>query len=229
MLVRHVIESACWSVDDDAAAQNFLDWALVCKAVFFAAKTRLDIDNPFANAFPGDHYRLLSGLLSALDDSSALNSIVDIGTHYGTGTRVMLDYAPNAKVTTFDVTSWGEFSTTYLKDSDFADNGGRLTQYLENLQHQDTFNRHKNLLLNADFIMCDGPKDGSFERSFISKLSTLSFPKKPRFLLLDDIRFTSEMPLWRQIQSPKIDLTSFGHFSGTGLVNISNGLVLADV
>jgi hypothetical protein len=228
MLVRHVIESACWSVDDDEAAQNFLDWSLVCKAVFFAAKTRLDIDNPFANAFPGDHYRLLSGLLSALDDSSALNSIVDIGTHYGTGTRVMLDYAPNAKVTTFDVTSWGEFPTTYLKDSDFADNGGRLTQYLENLQHQDTFNRHKDLLINADFIMCDGPKDGSFERSFLNKLSALSFPSKPRFLLLDDIRFTSEMPLWRQIQSPKIDLTSFGHFSGTGLVNISNGLVLAD-
>ena len=25
------------------------------------------------------------------------------------------------------------------------------------------------------------------------------------------------------IDSPKVDLTSFGHFSGTGLVNISEG------
>lgn len=227
MLVRHVIESACWSVDDDAAAQSFSDWALVCRAVFFAANTRLDIDNPFANAFPGDHYRLLSGLLSALNDKSAITSIVDIGTHYGTGTRVMLDYAPEAKVTTFDVTAWDKFPTTFLQESDFVSNGGRLTQYLENLQHTDVFNKHKELLINADFIMCDGPKDGVFEESFISKLASLSFPNKPRFLLLDDIRFTTEMPLWRRIQSPKIDLTSFGHFSGTGLVNISNGLVLA--
>ena len=228
MLVRHVIESACWSVDDDAAAQSFSDWALVCKAVFFAANTRLGIDNPFANAFPGDHYRLLSGLLSVLDNSSGLSSIVDIGTHYGTGTRVMLDYAPKAEVTTFDVTAWGQFPTTYLTKSDFTSNGGRLTQCLENLQHEDTFNKHRELLANADFIMCDGPKDGSFEKSFISKLAAISFPIKPRFLLLDDIRFTSEMLLWRHIQSPKIDLTSFGHFSGTGLVDISNGLVLAN-
>jgi hypothetical protein len=228
MLVRHVIESACWSVDDDTAAQSFSDWALVCRAVFFAANTRLDIDNPFANAFPGDHYRLLSGLLSALNDKSSINSIVDIGTHYGTGTRVMLDYAPEAKVTTFDVTAWDKFPTTFLQESDFVSNGGRLTQYLENLQHTDVFNKHKELLINADFIMCDGPKDGVFEESFISKLASLSFPNKPRFLLLDDIRFTTEMPLWRRIQSPKIDLTSFGHFSGTGLVNISNGLVLAN-
>lgn len=227
MMIRHVIESACWSVDDDAAAQNFSDWALVARAVFFAAKTHLDIDNPFANAFPGDHYRLLSGLLSVLDNDFGLDSIVDIGTHYGTGTRVMLDHAPKAKVTTFDVTAWDAFPTTFLDDADFSHNGGRLIQVLENLQHEDVFNKHKELLMNADFIMCDGPKDGSFERNFVSKLSTLSFPTKPRFLLLDDIRFMSEMPLWRQIQSPKIDLTSFGHFSGTGLVNISDGLVLA--
>lgn len=228
MLVRHVIESACWSVDDDAAAQSFSDWVLVCKAVFFAAKTRLDIDNPFANAFPGDHYRLLSGLLSALDDDSSLNCIVDIGTHYGTGTRVMLDHAPLAEVHTFDVTPWDKFPTTYLTKADFTEHGGRLTQHIENLMYTDVFDRHSELLNNADFIMCDGPKDGVFERSFLQKLSSLTFSHKPRFLLLDDIRFTSEMLLWRQIQSPKVDLTSFGHFSGTGLVNISEGLKLAE-
>lgn len=228
MLVRHVIESSCWSVDDDPAAQSFSDWSLVCKAVFFAANTTLDIANPFANAFPGDHYRLLSGLLSVLDDKGTLNSIVDIGTHYGTGTRVMLDYAPKAKVATFDVTPWSQFPTTYLKESDFEEQGGRLTQHIENLMHTDVFNRHSELLINADFIMCDGPKDGTFERAFIKKLASLQFTNKPRFLLLDDIRFATEMLLWRQIQSPKIDLTSFGHFSGTGLVNISEGLKLSE-
>ena len=80
--------------------------------------------------------------------------------------------------------------------------------------------------MNADFIMCDGPKDGIFEKRFYSLLSTLNFPVKDRWLFLDDIRFPSEMPSWRLICSPKIDLTSFGHFSGTGLVNISNGFDL---
>jgi len=28
---------------------------------------------------------------------------------------------------------------------------------------------------------------------------------------------------WRSIRSPKFDATSFGHFSGTGVVDISNG------
>ena len=228
MLVRHVVESACWSVDDDQAAQSFDQWLLVCKAVLYASKVHLDINNPFANAFPGDHYRLLAGLLTVLDNDNGLSSIVDVGTHYGTGTRVMLDFAPEANITTFDVTAWNEFPTSFLNESDFTSGGGRLTQYLENLQHDDVFNRHKQLLTDADFIMCDGPKDGSFEREFLTKLSTLSFPSKLRFLLLDDIRFSTEMLLWRQIQSPKVDLTSFGHFSGTGLVDISNGLVLAE-
>lgn len=229
MLVRHVIQSACWSTDDDEAAQKFSDWRLVCRAIFLASNTRLDIDNPFANAFPGDHYRLLSGLLSALSEEGTLNSIVDVGTHYGTGTRVMLDYAPKAKVDTFDLTAWDQFETTYLNKSDFAENGGRLTQHLDNLMFSDVFEKHSQLLINSDFIMCDGPKDGVFEAVFLAKLSTLPFTKKPRFLFLDDIRFLSELPLWRKILSPKIDLTSFGHFSGTGLVNISEGLKLAEI
>ena len=228
MLVRHVIDSACWSVDDDPAAQKFDNWLLVCKAVLYASEVKLDIDNPFANAFPGDHYRLLSGLLTVLDNEYGLKSIVDVGTHFGTGTRVMLDFAPAADIATFDVTSWQDFPTTFLSSSDFSVNGGRLVQHLDNLQEDAAFNKHKELIVNADFIMCDGPKDGVFEREFLTKLSKTNFKNKPRFLLLDDIRFSTEMPLWRQIQSPKVDLTSFGHFSGTGLVDISQGLVLVD-
>lgn len=227
MLVRHVVESSCWSVDDDQAAQSFDHWPLVCEAILQASKTRLDIANPFVNAFPGDHYRLLSGLLTVLDSQYSLNSIIDIGTHYGTGTRVMLDFAPKASVTTFDLTSWDSYLTTFLKPSDFACSGGRLTQHLENLQEDDVFNKHQELFTDADFIMCDGPKDGEFERKFLNKLSSIKFTDKPRFLLLDDIRFSTEMLLWRQIQSPKADLTSVGHFSGTGLVDVSKGLLLA--
>ena len=220
--VRHPIESACWSVDDDPAAQSFADWDYVSKAVQTAAKCRIDCSNPFANAFPGDHYRILAGLIFNLDRSSGPLSIVDIGTHYGTSARVMLDYSPDTdKVVTFDVAPWRDYETTYLTEEDFA--SGRLTQAVKDLQEPQTFASFAKLLCEADFIMCDGPKDGVFERKFYTLLSTLDFPKKPRWLLLDDIRFPSEMVSWRTIDSPKVDLTSFGHFSGTGLVNISEG------
>jgi len=76
-------------------------------------------------------------------------------------------------------------------------------------------------LTEADFIMCDGPKDSKFENKFYTLLSTLNFSEKSRWLFLDDIRFMSEIGNWRSVESPKIDLTSFGHFSGSGLVDIS--------
>lgn len=226
MLVDHAVESACWSVHDDPAAQAFSHWDLVCEAVLFASKLHLEIDSPYANAFPGDHYRLLAGLLACLDKRSSVQSIVDIGTHFGTGTRVMLDYAPKAAVHTFDILPYTAYPRTYLRGDDFVSEGGRLTQYLNDLSQDDVFKKCELLFIDADFIMCDGPKDGQFERAFITKLASLPFTKKPRFLFLDDIRFPGEMPLWRKIQSPKADLVSFGHFTGSGLVDISEGLVL---
>ena len=223
--VRHRIPSECWSVDDDAAVQNFDDWDFVLKAVNTASKCRIDCSNPFANAFPGDHYRLLAGLVYNLDRSNGPLTLIDIGTHMGTSARTMLDYsAPEDKVITFDIDHWQSYATTYLKEEDFEE---RLTQHLVDLKESANFNEFSETLMNADFIMCDGPKDGIFEKRFYSLLSTLNFPVKDRWLFLDDIRFPSEMPSWRLICSPKIDLTSFGHFSGTGLVNISNGFDLS--
>ena len=219
--VRQVIESRCLSQDDDKAVQSFDEYGLICQAITVAAGTDLSyIDNPFANAFPGDHYRLLAGLMTVLRPKR----IIDIGTHYGTGTRVMLDFAPKAKVDTFDVLQWSSFDTTYLQTEDFVGNGGNLTQHISDLSDEKEFKKFSALLGQADFIMCDGPKDGKFEEKFYSLLSGINMEYKTRWLFLDDIRFLSELISWRRIQNKKIDLTSFGHFSGTGLVDICEGL-----
>ena len=218
--VRHVVNSKLLSIDDDPAAQVFDEYGLICQALTVAAGTDLSyIDNPFVNAFPGDHYRLLAGLLTSLRP----RSIVDIGTHMGTGTRVMLDYAPKARIDTFDLTPWDEFEKTFLTEADFVENGGQVKQHLVDLSDSDEFVKFSALLQQADFIMVDACKDGVFEEKFYSLLSTLNMENKTRYMLLDDIRFTSELLSWRRIESPKIDLTSFGHFTGTGLVDISDG------
>ena len=41
--------------------------------------------------------------------------------------------------------------------------------------------------------------------------------------ILDDIQLINMIDFWRSIRSPKFDATSFGHFSTTGVLDISNG------
>ena len=74
----------------------------------------------------------------------------------------------------------------------------------------------------ADIIFVDGPKDGRFEQVFLDRLAELHLPKCP-LLILDDIRLWNMLAIWRDIRRPKLDLTSFGHWSGTGIVEWSGG------
>jgi hypothetical protein len=39
-----------------------------------------------------------------------------------------------------------------------------------------------------------------------------------QLVVIDDIRVLTMVQLWRQLPNPRLDLTSFGHFSGTGLL-----------
>jgi hypothetical protein len=64
-------------------------------------------------------------------------------------------------------------------------------------------------------ILIDGPKDGVFEPAFLSKL--LPVLRAGQVLVLDDIRKLQMLQTWRDISLPKLDVTSLGHWSGTGL------------
>ena len=59
------------------------------------------------------------------------------------------------------------------------------------------------------------PKDGKVEPALFDNFATIGL-KEGAVLVLDDIRMLVMLPLWRRIALPKIDLTSFGHWSGTG-------------
>jgi len=64
----------------------------------------------------------------------------------------------------------------------------------------------------------DGPKDGFFERQFLKHLSEIDTAAH-KLLVFDDIRTWNMLAIWREISFPKLDLTSFGHWTGTGLVD----------
>lgn len=221
MCARHVIPSSFSSLDDDLATQIFSDYEYVTQAIWFASTAPIIPDFEFANVFPGEHYRLLAGLV-ALHKPKLL---IDIGTYRGCSARVMLDYSGDtSRVATYDLIDYKGFDWTVLKEEDFE--SGRLEQHLVNLIEPDIFEAHKDALSNADFIMLDGPKDGHFEERFLHLLKTVEFSDKPRWLFIDDIRFDNMQDLWRSIKSPKLDVSSFGHFSGTGLVNIQEGFLI---
>ncbi len=207
------------SLVDDPASQTHPELAWILRAVANAASLRLT-DAPFFNVFPGEHYRLLAGMILELQPELVL----EIGTYTGMSARVICDYGPaNCSIHTFDQLAWDGFES-YLKPDDFK--GQHLQQHLDNLANSEVFNRYFPLLDQAQLIFCDAPKDGIFEPAFLSLLAAANLSQRPRWLLLDDICLLPMVECWRSISSPKLDLTSFGHWSGTGLVDISLGLHL---
>jgi len=143
-------------------------------------------------------------------------TIVEIGTETGLSALCLRKYLPaEGTVTTFDLVPWDQFTNTCFKPEDFAD--GRLKQELADLADPDRFREHAPLLKQADFIFADGPKDGKFEPAFAALLDTVRF-ERPPVVLFDDIRDHHMLGFWRDLPKPKLDLSSFGHWTGTGLV-----------
>ncbi len=216
------------SQDDDLASQQMIGDPLVLKAIAASIANPIACtvgrpDSCFYNVFPGEHYRFLQGLVQEL----APRSVVEIGTYTGMSARVILDAASlDFQLHTYDLLPWSDFSS-HLTDADFE--SGRLQQHLDDLSIPSCFEAHLQRLNDAELIFCDGPKDGMFEYRFLRLLAGLELSYRRRYLVLDDIRFVNMLALWRSIESPKLDLTSFGHWSGTGLVDLSAGLKLRDL
>ena len=217
---RHFEKSIISSLDDDPATPNdfLLDTAI--SAVQEARRLSLNdlvdrMKKPphYPNVWPGEHYKLLAGLVTVLRPKL----VVEVGTYTGLSALTIFRHLPaNGSLVTFDLQPWNQFSETVLCQEDFADS--RLIQKLGDLGQQSTFNRHKDLLANAELIFLDGPKDSSFEQRFLDMLEQL--PTAPNLvLMLDDIRVWNMLKIWRNICKPKLDLTSFGHWSGTGLIH----------
>ena len=78
--------------------------------------------------------------------------------------------------------------------------------------------RHRALLAVADVVFVDALKDGVMEARLFKQLETVKFVGAP-IVVFDDIRFLSMLSFWRSITRPKLEgLTSFGRWTGTGLV-----------
>jgi hypothetical protein len=127
----------------------------------------------------------------------------------------MKQYLPaDGTISTFDVKDRRSEPEWVLRDGDFA--SGQIEYHIGNLADWPTVERHRELLESADFLFIDGPKDHVTEFKFIENFHRLAFANKP-ILFFDDTRLWSMLKFWRTLALPKLDLTSFGHWSGTGI------------
>lgn len=170
-------------------------------------KTAVD----YISIYPGEHYKLLAAIISIVQPKT----VIELGTHLGYSSLCMKKFMPaDGTIYTFDVIPWNGFPDTILKETDF-DN--RLIQYLDDTTNVAQFNKHRELFASADIIFMDALKDGVQEYQFLKHFSTVNFARKCLFVF-DDIRLWNMLDIWFHMDKPKLDLTSFGHWSGTGLV-----------
>ena len=217
---RHIEYSTISSADDNPGKPNDYLFDAALKSVQRARKismaavsARMTETPRYPDVWPGEHYQLLGGMIAELQPAS----VIEIGTFTGLSALAMREYLPSgSKLTTFDILPWQSIPGTSLKPEDFA--SGNLAQILGDVADSGVMDKHADLFRNADLFFVDGPKDGVFEHRFLRQLSRIGLPKEP-LLVFDDIRVWNMLAIWRGITKPKLDLTSFGHWSGTGLVH----------
>ncbi len=171
-------------------------------------------ERQWVRQWPGEHYRLLSAFARTTKPSL----IVEVGTYTGMGTLALADGAGAAPVITYDVVAWDGFPNTLLRAEDF--DGSRIEQRLGDLSDDDYFAQQRETLLAADLVFVDGPKDGRFESIFYPHLLALLDGHR-HVVLADDIHFLNMIQLWMELPVEKLDISSFGHWSGTGLMRTS--------
>lgn len=218
---RHKEYTILASLDDDKAHPSDYLVDVSLRAAMEAGKIRLDNIvqrfkhfpvHPNPNEWPGDHYRLLAAFVKVLDPAT----VIEIGTSLGTGTLALSEFMkPSGRVVTFDVVKWDDIKNSLFNQEDFIQ--GKIIQYTDDVSSPASYEKHRRLFEKAELIFVDAKKDGIMEKKFIEHFNTTDFVNTP-IIIFDDIKHWPMLKIWRDIPYPKLDLTSLGHFTGTGIV-----------
>jgi predicted O-methyltransferase YrrM len=190
-----------------AAARRALDVDLSA-----VANGLSDEEARFLGLWPGEHYRLLAALV----DVTNARQVVEIGTFRGLGSAAIAASMQAGRFVTYDVIPISEFDSPCFPQ---ARTIASVEQRIGDLSDVDFFMTQKDVLRDSDIIFIDGPKDGRFEQEF-TDLLIRHVRGSGTLLVYDDIRFPKMVGFWRRLPLPKLDITSFGHYTGTGLVRL---------
>jgi predicted O-methyltransferase YrrM len=153
---------------------------------------------------PGEeHYKLLSTISNSLSNAK----ILDIGTYIG---HNAVAFAGNLSNTVY---SFDNADYVYGK----CRKKQNVRYYVYDLMNEDNRDHNKNLILQSDVILVDiNPHDGIIEKEFYEWLKINSYRG---LVIWDDIYLNNDMiQFWNSIPNDnKLDLTSIGHKTGTGI------------
>jgi predicted O-methyltransferase YrrM len=188
--------------------------ALVPRIVHRQLDARATTGPRWYETFPGEHYHLLTALSAIVEPAV----IWEFGTDTGMSALALCEGYAAAQIFTVDVDAWHTRHQTLLRCEDFAGASGTITQLVADMTSPALFAEFGECMAEAEIIFVDGPKDGRTEKRFLELLATVPFHRHP-LVIFDDTRVLNMVDVWRGIHRPKMDLTSFGHFTGTGIVD----------
>lgn len=152
-----------------------------------------------------EHYRLLAYLSSQCNDGDI---IYDIGTYLGYSALAMA-HNPKVHVVTYDLVD--NFKTNEVTAQDVKN----ITFKIGNCLHPSDMQE----IAKAPLVLLDvDPHDGIQEPHIFRALENAGFKG---ILLLDDIHLNYHMRSfwdWIPTKYKKVDISRYGHHSGTGLV-----------
>jgi len=197
--------------DVNTAAHPYFDWH---RNAMFLSKDR-------------EHYRLLAYLALCTLRSDPSSVVLDIGTYIGMSAAVMgLARSAFTSSSTNDVDGIGAVISYDIVDhfrfprltgspcaKDIPASLAKIEFVIGNVLER--LDDHV-LKGHARLIVLDTDHDGVFEGAIYGALTTLGYRG---LLVLDDIHLNQRMKdFWGSIKHKKVDATSVGHWSGTGVV-----------
>lgn len=151
----------------------------------------------FVSMSSKEHYRLLTYLSSLFNGET----FTDVGTLKGCS-ALALSTNKNNKVFSFNIVNQLDL--------------GILPENVEFIIDDCINGKYDEVLLKSKIILLDTYHDGGYELQFLNHLKTIGYVG---ILLLDDIHLNKEMEhFWNNITEDKMDISTFGHHSGTGVV-----------
>jgi hypothetical protein len=198
----------------------------------------------FMMSDPGtEHYILWSYLTQKYHAADDCRHVVDIGTRYAASALAL--GASGVKVKTFDIPNSSERHSAFRGKSEqdwqneLKGGPGVHIEFhnidLLKIPDPEFYSYFSTWLIVLDTF--HEPYTVPFEREFTSRLINVPEPHKFKgLMLLDDIHLNPEMEKWWQELNDNAnqwgytahDLTSVGHYSGTGLLDFSGKVLIAD-
>lgn len=157
-------------------------------------------------------YRLYSYLSTLFDNIT----ILDIGTYNGRS-AVSLSHNENNKVISYNIND--DIKDLHHKIYTKSNIEFLIKNVLDDLNEE--------FLKNVKIVLIDIDHFYTIEKEIMDKLKELNYDG---LILLDDIKhpspkeFEAMQKLWNEIEDEKYNITKYGHWSGTGLVNLSKDI-----